>query len=70
MSYFDYFEMTQALTSGPDGSGFYSTAEVDKFYLAQASEENTYITFTEYPPSGWIGYCTSPDCDGGETAPR
>lgn len=61
-TYFDYF-------GGSNMNGVYYPAdsEVFMFYIdrAEAGSGQT-VTFTEYPVYGWLGYCTSEECEGEE----
>jgi len=66
-SYFNWFGASAALG---DGYGLdYTAADiVQTHYIPQPQEAGAdagmTVTFADYPPAGWIGYCTVANCDG------
>jgi len=65
-SYFNWFGASNwvfAASEGSYGSGYTYSDVLTILYVDQPTEAYT-VTFTEYPPKGWIGWCTVPNCDG------
>jgi len=61
--WFDWFGATAALGDGY-GAAYTWADVVTPAYPPQAPEEGTTVTFTEYPPKGWLGWCTVENCEG------
>jgi hypothetical protein len=63
--YFNWFGATAAL--GSDGPTLdYTAADVVAVdFIDQPDDGEAWtVTFTEYPPKGWLGQCTVADCAG------
>ena len=61
--WFDWFGATAVLGDGY-GAAYTWADIVTPAYPPQAPEEGTTVTFTEYPPKGWLGWCTVEGCEG------
>jgi len=61
-TWFNWFGATAVLG---DGYGLdYTMADVVYAYYYPQPPEPATVTFTDYPPNGWLGWCTVANCEG------
>ena len=53
-----------AVMGGIVSGNAYTQADlIQALNIDQPGEAST-VTFTSYPPKGWVGYCSTPNCEG------
>lgn len=62
-AWFDWFGANAAVGGGYSPPYTWSDY-VRADYIDQPSDSGVYVTFTEYAPKGWLGWCTVEGCEG------
>jgi hypothetical protein len=53
-----------AVMGGIVTGNVYTQADLIEAINIDQPEEASTVTFTSYPPKGWVGYCSTPNCEG------